>query len=55
MQLDADEDGAPFFSPKLPAGVTADEHSPVAIPDTDIPESRSSETAAAAATVEQEE
>lgn len=58
MQLDAEEDGAPFFSPKLPAGVTADEPSPVAVPGADRPESSHSETpaqAAATATAELEE
>ena len=58
MQLDAEEDGSPFFSPKLPAGVIADEPSPVAVPSTERPESSNNETAAqtaATATAELEE
>ena len=58
MQLDAEDDGAPIFNPKLPAGVAADEPSPIAVPSTDRPDSSSGETpaqAAAAATAEVEE
>ncbi|KAL9094522.1 MAG: hypothetical protein Q9165_003081 [Trypethelium subeluteriae] len=58
MQLDAEDDGAPPLGPKLPAGVTADEPSPAAVPGSDVPERGSSETAAqtaAATTAELEE
>ncbi|KAI9685939.1 MAG: Vacuolar protein sorting-associated protein 5 [Bogoriella megaspora] len=57
LQLDAEEDGAPFFSPKLPAGVTADEPSPTAIPNRENPanEAATEGQAAATATAELED